>query len=157
MDFCSTVDLLYAALPWPRFRAWLIRAHMERCPRCQARLLSQDEAQRLLVGPDEVGGAADLWRRISAQVAPAGPRRRPEPAEGPRFWRWATAAAMALAVTLTGFWILRQVERPGFDALIAPAERFEIAYVKVGGEPAQTFVYQPLGTDTVFIWASRTP
>ncbi|MGZ8841970.1 MAG: hypothetical protein ACXW2M_10435, partial [Candidatus Aminicenantales bacterium] len=63
MDFCKTVDILYAALPLRRVRDWLIRIHMERCPRCQARLLSRDEAKSLLVGPGEVGGTEALWHR----------------------------------------------------------------------------------------------
>jgi hypothetical protein len=42
-------------------------------------------------------------------------------------------------------------------AVFAAADRFEIMYVKVGGEPAQTFVYQAQGTDTVFVWAQRSP
>jgi hypothetical protein len=65
---------------------------------------------------------------------------------------------MAAVVALTGFWLLREIDRPGFNAGAVPAaDRFEIDYVNVGGAPAQPFVYQPQGTDTVFVWASRTP
>jgi len=158
MDFCNTVDLFYRAVPLPRFRDWLIRVHIERCPRCQARLLSRDEAISLLVGPDEVGEAVRLWQRISRQVDPAAPVHEPAPGQEGNFWRRATVTAMVLVVALTGFWFLRQVERPGISvAAVAPAERFELDYVNVGGAPAQTFVYQPQGTDTVFVWASKTP
>jgi hypothetical protein len=66
--------------------------------------------------------------------------------------------AAAAVVAVTGFWLLRQVERPGFGpGVVGPADRFQIDYVNVGGAPAQTFVYQPQGTDTVFIWAQRNP
>ena len=158
MDFCSIVNILYEALPLKRFRDWLIRTHIERCPRCQARLLSRDEALSLLVQPAELGGAGDLWRKISARAVPAGPVREISPARGALIWRWAAVTAMAAVMALAGFWLLRQVERPGLDGLqMAAAERFELGYVKVGGAPAQTFVYQPQGTDTVFVWASKTP
>ncbi len=158
MPCCKTVDRLYAALPLRPFRDWLIRAHMERCPRCQAGLLSREEAKDLLVGPDQVGGADALWRRISGEAGRVAAVPGPAPARGILAWRWASAAAMAAVIALTGFWLLREVERPGFDAnAIAPAERFQIDYVNVGGEPARTFVYQPQGTDTVFVWASKTP
>ena len=40
--FCRMADLLYAALPLRPIRDWLIRSHMEGCPRCQARLLSRE-------------------------------------------------------------------------------------------------------------------
>ena len=158
MDFCRTVDILYAALPLRPFRDWLIRTHMERCPRCQARLISREDARGLLVSPEAAGNADALWQRIISRSD--GPTAVPGPA--PRreglAWRWAAAAAMTIVVALTGFWLLREVERPGFDAdVIAPAGRFQIDYINVGGAPAHTFVYQPQGTDTVFVWASKTP
>lgn len=158
MDFCNTVDRLYDALPVRPFRDWLIRAHIERCPRCQARLLSCAEARTLLVSPGQIRGADDLWRRIAAQAEQARPVRGTPAARGAIVWRWAAVTAMAAAVTLAGFWFLRQVERPELEGVtIASATRFELDYVKVGGAPAQTFVFQPQGTDTVFIWASKTP
>jgi hypothetical protein len=157
MDFCNTVDRLYSVLPVRRFRDWLIRAHIERCPRCQARLLSRDEARSLLVAPARLG-TGDLWQKISAQAVPLVPVRESPAARGAIPWRWAAVTAMTAVMALAGFWLLRQVERPGLDGLqIASVERFELDYVKVGGAPAQTFVYQPQGTDTVFVWASKTP
>ena len=158
MASCKTVDRLYTAIPLRPFRDWLIRAHMERCPRCQARLLSRDEAKSLLVSPDEVGGPGDLWRRISREASRAAAVPGIRPGRGSLAWRAASVAAMAAVVALTGFWLLRETDRPDFQAMInAPADRFEIDYVNVDGAPAQTFVYQPQGTDTVFVWASRTP
>ncbi len=158
MDFCRTVELVYDALPLRPLRDRLIRAHMEKCPRCQARLLSRDEARGLLVAPDRLGDAEALWRRISAEAARLAAGEGPAPVRGAARYRWAAAAAPALVVAATGFWLLREVGRGGFDASAAgPADRFEIAYVRVGGTPAQTLVYRPQGTDTVFVWAGRTP
>jgi len=73
-------------------------------------------------------------------------------------WRWATAAATAAVVAVTGFWLLREIDRPGFGpGLVGAADRFQIDYVNVGGAPAQAFVFQPQGTDTVFVWAIKNP
>jgi len=158
MDFCRTVERLYAALPLRPFRDWLIRAHMDRCPRCQERLLSREEARSLLVRPGQTGDAAALWRRISEEAGRPAPAPKAKGSGGRLAWQWAAASAMAAVIALTGFWLLRETGGPGFDArAVTPAERFEIAYVKVGGAPAQTFVYQPQGTDTVFVWAQKTP
>jgi hypothetical protein len=158
MAFCRTVELLYDALLLRPLRSWLIRAHMEKCPACQARLLSLDEARGLLVAPDQVGDPQTLWRRIaSAAARPAG-LADPSPAPAAVIWRWAAAIVMASALAISGFWLLRETGKPGYGpGLAGPAGRFEIAYVNVGGAPAQTFVYQPQGSDTVFVWAQKTP
>jgi hypothetical protein len=158
MDFCKTVDHLYAALPLRGVRDWLIRIHMERCPHCQARLLSRDEAKSLLVGPGRAGGSGALWRRIAGEAGRAASVPEIGPSRGSLAWRWASVTAMAAFVALTGYWLLREIDRPGFDATgVPPTDLFQLDYVNVGGAPAQTFVYQPQGTDTVFIWASRNP
>ena len=158
MASCKTVERLYAALPLRPFRDWLIRAHMEGCPGCQGRLLSRDEARSLLVGPDQAGNPGDLWRRIAEEAARAASVPEARPAAASLLWRWASVTAMAATVVLAGFWLLREAGGPSFDANgIVPPGRFEIEYVRVGGAPAQTFVYQPQGTDTVFVWASKTP
>jgi len=158
MAFCRTAEFLYDALPLRSVRGWLIRGHMERCPGCQARLVGPEEARDLLVRPGRLGDPEALWRRISVETERAAAAPEPAPARAGLAWRLAAGVAMAAVVAVTGFWLLREVERPGFDAMaVAPADRFEIDYVNVGGEPAQTFVYQPQGTDTVFIWATKTP
>jgi hypothetical protein len=157
MDFCRIADRLYDALPVRPLRDWLIRRHLEKCPRCQARLLSREEAKSLLVGPDQVGPADALWTRISAEsTCPAALTGR-APARAGRVRRWATVTVLAAVLTVSGFWLLREVERPGFEMATASINRFQIDYVKVGGMPAQTYVYQPQGTDTVFVWAQKTP
>jgi len=131
---------------------------MESCPRCQARLLSRAEAGRLFVSPGDVGMPADLWGRISSQAARATAAREAPLVPASAGWRWATAAATAAVVAVTGFWLLREIDRPGFvPGLVGAADRFQIDYVNVGGAPAQTFVYQPQGTDTVFVWATKNP
>jgi hypothetical protein len=159
MDFCRTVEALYAALPLRPFRDWLIRVHMDRCPGCQRRLLSREEARILLVGPEQAGSVDALWRRIAGEAGRVAPAAPPRGRGGRLAWQWAAVTALALVVALAGFWLLREsAGGPGFEArAAAPPDRFEIAYIRVGGEPAQTFVYQPLGTDTVFVWAQKTP
>jgi hypothetical protein len=151
MAFCRMVERLYDAVPLRPFRDGLIRVHMEKCPACQARLLSLEEARGLLVAPDALGDPRALWHRLASSTNTAAGKPRRIPAAG-MIWRWAAAAVLALAVAGSGFWLLREIERPAFS----PAARFEISYVNVGGQPAQTFVYQAQGSDTVFVWAQKT-
>jgi len=158
MAFCKMVDVVYTALPIRPLRSFLIRSHMESCPRCQSRLLSRAEAGTLFVASDQVGNTEGLWRRISAQSGSRTPVPEAPPSPAGVGWRWAAAVSTAAVVVVTGFWLLRQVERPGFrPGDVGPADRFQIDYVNVGGAPARTFVFQPQGTDTVFVWASKNP
>jgi hypothetical protein len=156
MPFCKIVDVLYAAVPSRLVRDLLIRGHVEKCASCQARLVSRSEAEALFVKPGDVGELGEMWRTIE-------PRRRRAAAFPARRilglrWEWAAGAAMFLVVAAAGFWLLRGVESGPVRADFArPADRFEISYVNVGGAPAQTFVYQPQGSDTVFVWVGKTP
>jgi len=158
MAFCRMVDFIYAALPIRPLRAFLIRSHMESCPRCQSRLLSRAEAGRLFVSSDRVGMPADLWGRISSQAGRGTPVPEAPPNPAGAGWRWAAAVGTAAVVAVTGFWLLREIDRPGFGpGFVGAADRFQIDYVNVGGAPAQTFIFQPQGSDTVFVWAMKNP
>jgi hypothetical protein len=156
MAICKLVDILYVAVPSRRVRGWLIRSHRESCARCQSRLVSRAEAAALFVRPGDAGEAGDLWRRIEPRVgrASTAPGRRVR-----RFqWEWAAGAATLLVVAAAGFWLLRGVGRgPVRPDFAGPADRFEINYVNVGGAPAQIFIYQPQGSDTVFVWVGKNP
>jgi hypothetical protein len=156
MAFCKIVDFLYSAVPSRIVRDLLIRAHMEKCACCQARLVSRPEAGALFVRPEDVGEPGELWKKAEARAGRAVtvPGRK-----GPWFhWEWAAGAATLLVAAAAGFWLLRGVESGGVRTDFArPSDRFEINYVNVGGAPAQTFVYQAQGSDTVFVWVGKTP
>ena len=158
MASCRTVEFFYAAIPLRPFRDLLIRTHSERCEHCRARLASREEAKSLFVGTRDMGSVDDLWGRIADRTI--GERAAPVRLEaGHRAGlRWATAAVMALVVAAAGFWLLDRVERAVPVAEFAAADDgFRLEYVHVGGAPAQTFVFQPLGSDTVYVWAQRAP
>jgi len=154
MASCRTVEFLYRAFPLRAFRDRLIRTHLETCEHCRARLLSREEARSLFVRAGDVGAVDGLWGRIADRaVRPPAALVRTSAERAPGL-RWATAAAMALVVTVTGFWLLDRIGSAG----PGPADgSFRLEYVTIGGAPAQTFVYQPLGSDTVFVWAQRVP
>jgi hypothetical protein len=156
MASCKIVDVLYAAIPLSAVRDFLIRRHIEKCGRCQARLISRPEAEALFVKPSDMGPSGDLWRRIEPRVGRPVPAPATMPA-GPR-WEWAAALATALFFAAAGFWLLRGVrsERVIVE-LVRPADRFEINYINVGGAPAQAFIYQPQGSDMIIVWAEKTP
>ncbi len=163
MASCKLVNRLYDAIPVPVVRDLLLRTHIEKCARCQAALLSREEAMALFVKPRDVGGAEEIWQRVGGTAKNAAGRAgtgTETRMRGPLWWQWAAGAATLIVAVAVGFWLLDNVERsgPGLSAGTAPTPAgFEIKYVNVGGEPAQAFIYQPQGSETVFVWASKTP
>ena len=156
MAFCRLVNVLYDAIPIRTVRDILIRTHMEGCERCLARLISRNEAAALLVKPGDPGALESLWRKINHRAGH--PAQHPEIRPSGRRWEWAAGGATFLVLVAASLWLLRGVQTGGLRADLAPpAERFEIEYINVGGAPAQAFVYQPRGSDTVFVWAERNP
>ena len=154
MASCKMVNALYRALPLRSVRDLLIRTHMEKCERCQARLVSRRDAEALLVKRGDPGAAEALWERIERRAGQA--VRVPEKKAVWLSWEWAAAAAALLLVAAASFWLLRGVETGAMRADLArPPERFEIEYINIGGAPAQAFVYQPRGSEMVFVWAGN--
>jgi len=158
MASCKIVDVLYAAVPSRIVRDILIRGHVEKCARCQARLVSRSEAQALLVRPGDAGEPVDLWPRLERRMGRA--IAVPVPGKRPAWlrWEWAAGAATFLVVAAAGFWLLRDVQTVAVRTDYArPADRFEIDYINVGGAPAQAYIFQPAGSDMIIVWAGKTP
>jgi hypothetical protein len=154
MAFCKIVDVLYSVVPSRFLRDFLIRSHMERCERCQARLISRYEAEALFVKPEDASAVETLWRKIERRAGQAIPVSRKRPA-GLR-WEWIAGAATLLVVAAASLWLLRGVQSQANRVdYPRPANRFEISYINVGGAPAQGYIYQPNGSDIIIVWAER--
>lgn len=162
MASCKLVNFLYDAIPVRIVRDHLLRSHIEGCARCQAALLSREEARALFVKPEDAGVTEETWRKVSeAESGAAGSAGAHIDRRGRWMlrWQWAAGAVVLIVAAVAGFWLLDGIGRtgPGPLASTPPADRFEIKYVNIGGEPAQTFIYQPQGSETIFVWASKTP
>jgi hypothetical protein len=156
MASCKIVDILYSVIPSRLFRDFLIRRHMDKCPHCQARLVSRSEAEALFVKPDDAGAVEALWIKIERQTGRVVSVAEEKTAG--LLWEWAAGTAALLVVAVASFWLLRGIQTQAVRADYArPADRFEINYVNVGGAPAQAFVYQPQGSDMIIVWAERNP
>jgi hypothetical protein len=54
---------------------------------------------------------------------------------------------------VTGFLLLKGFRPGGASPTAAVPARFELEYVRVGGQPANAVVYQPQGSDMIIVWA----
>jgi hypothetical protein len=155
MISCSAANLLYRLVPVKPWRALLIRAHFECCPRCQKELAGAAEARSLFVQESDSRPSESLWQGIARSLAESDnrPADRPQRVFGSRVWRW--AAAGIVVVFLAGYWAWKDFRPDGVPPMAASPARFELEYVRVDGRPADAYVYQPQGSDIIIVWAGK--
>jgi len=156
MSHCKTVEIFYALVPLKPWRDLLILRHIEKCARCQAGLASREAVGSLLVKETGADIGRSLWTAVEAALAgdSAGEGMNDRSTQLPvmRRWGWAVATAF-LVVLITGFLLLKDFRPGGTASAAAVPVRFELEYVRVGGQPAHTVVYQPQGSDMIIVWA----
>jgi hypothetical protein len=170
MRHTSWIDVLLRLLPFDGWKNALIRGHVERCPDCARRLATPDEARRALVQAGDVGDTERLRRAVANEIAGLEPslvltpgrKGKPEtsgiavsPAK--TAWRWAVAAAGLFLAAFMTFALIRHFKTtPESVALEAPdSGQFQINYVRIADEPAQTFIFKPHDSDVVIVWAGK--
>jgi hypothetical protein len=160
MSLCKTVELFYALIPWKPWQGLLIRIHIEKCPRCQAGLAGRDAVERLLVQEKGLEIDRPLWTGGESALREDSGRERNKGrvVQQPvmRRWGWAVATAVLL-VLIAGFFLLKDFRTEEAASAAAVPARFELEYVRVGGQPASTVVYQPQGSDMIIVWAGKSP
>jgi hypothetical protein len=171
MRHADLVGLLFRVLPFDAWKDALLRGHMENCPACRRRLASREEARRVFVRSEDVGIPGGFWPAIADRIggceiavaAPlAGTARASELVPRPRRWAWrwaAVSAGLFVAVLATAALVLFFRTAPpsgGLEAAAAHTDQIQIHYVKIGDEPALTYIFKPHDSDVVIVWAGKT-
>lgn len=153
---CKLIGILYAIIRWDRFRDFLIRKHLDACPRCgQAGAEASGWAGRVRP-PDWVSREASLWPEVERMMAGrAADAPRPVPHERP--WpKLAVATGGVLAVAALALLLGRRLPEPDIAVpFLVQAPRIEILSAEIEGLPARASLYQTERAS--FIWFSRTP
>jgi len=159
MGLCRLVDILDRLILLDAWRGWLVGRHRERCPRCQALLASRDEARRFLVKAEDVAPGLDIWPAVRREITRGATTGR-DPLFEPRFvWKRAASLTAACLLAVLGLWMLKSAVsvRTNPSAAASQDSRFELNYIRVGGEPATAYIFQPQGADFIVVWAQRNP
>jgi hypothetical protein len=124
-------------------------------------LASREEVRRLLVKPEDVAAGASVWPAVRRAIARSGESRRAS-LPAPHFvWKRAAALASAGLLVVLGLWLFKSgvsVRTTPSPVLSAREDgRFKLNYIRVGGEPATAYIYQPQDADFVLVWAERNP
>lgn len=154
---CKMIDFAIKAFPLKVWQDFLIRHHIQKCPACQTRLASVEEAKPFLIQEDEVGSTGSLWPAIKARLSEKRGEKRIVHLPRPRMQRaWIVGIASLITAVVLGVWlytILTPVKVPGDEDLV---ERFQINYIRVENKPAHAYVYWPQGIEMVIVWAEKT-
>ena len=139
-------------MPITIWQDYLIRRHLQVCPRCKEKIADIEEVRSWMhaEGREEMPEEAwvDLKRRLRGEEKEL---RIPFVSR----WKWALSTAVLLLVIVVGLWIFRgELTR---ESVTEPESRdqFQINYIKVGDKPAIPFLFRPQGEDMTIIWAGR--
>jgi hypothetical protein len=162
MGHWGIVKLLVEVLPGGPGKERLWR-HIDRCPSCRVRLVDRDEARRVLFQAADTGPLDGLWPSVRNAVRAAATHPASAISAGPArsgqgmWWRWAAAAAgvgLAALLTVTTVRFIAQSESTAVGGG-GEDRSFEIHYAKVGGQPAETFVFQSRDGGPVVVWVEK--
>jgi len=156
MRHCKILEVLIEAIPVRAWQDLLLRRHVERCPFCRARLAGRDEARRVLAGEQDFSVGLNLWPTIKARLT--GPAEEPRVPPRPRLGlaRFAATAAALVAAAVLSVWFMRgfRVVTPS-AAVPAAEDRFEMGYVRIAGQPAESYIFQPPDSGMTLVWAEK--
>ena len=157
---CRLCRLLYHIIPIKRVKAFLIRNHFNRCPRCREEIPVETELESLLSVPSWVEEEQNLWPGIKTKITEEDKSRSFQEEKPHRFrlmiLKWAAAGLVLAAVFALNFWLHKDfpgsripVETGGQENI----SRISIKFAEVNGKKAKPFVYRT--SNTSFIWFSK--
>ncbi len=157
---CMMFELLNR-VPVPGMRLRFCQWHVDRCRRCRQESDRSDEAGALLIAPDRLSPAPDLWPQIRKRVIvvplkEAGLELVSLPAR--RSWHWAFAAAMLVLTLLAGFWAFflgRNMGPHPSPVGQRPAVQAKVCSAKIADRPARVFQVQSRNPDRTIFWIAK--
>jgi anti-sigma factor RsiW len=157
MRHAKLIDFLFFILPLKAWKDSLLRRHVEGCPACSRRLASQEEARRVLIRSDKIRGLDSFWPEVEKKLASAPVKTAPFKPSLALQWRWAIASAGVILAALAVFWLGRgfKIQPPVPASPRVAEERFAIRYLKIEDKPARAYIFQPQGSEMIFIWAEK--
>jgi hypothetical protein len=152
MSNCRLAEFLFEALPLKKWQDFLIRRHMRDCPRCQEKLASRDDILNLMIREEHIANDGVLWEGFESRLKDE--KQALGPIHSSR-WKWAYGVVAALVI-VAGLFVVSNLSqwRNGRVEVIS-GDHFQINYMRIEGEPAQTFLFKPQGTDMILVWAQK--
>ncbi len=152
MSRCKIIKYAFALVPLKRWQGFLIRVHMERCPDCQKTLISQEDAQEMIIQESQCAATESVWNGFEEKVNEAGP-------EGQRVirprWGWAYGIAVVLVFISATIWFVLSPQFRKSQVEEKLNGHFRLNYIQIENKPAQAYVYQPQDSHMILVWAQK--
>ena len=149
---CKITEFFFFLIPIKRWRGFLIRRHIQKCPSCLDKTASVEEAKLLLIQENEVDNLEGLWPAVKARLYED---KREEKFSFLRRWKWVYGAVGLLAVIVSSVWLYIAVfpDRGPSDETMT--EQFRINHITIENEPARAYIFCPQGSKIIIVWAEK--
>lgn len=152
MTNCKMAEFLFAFIPLKIWQDFLIRRHMQDCPRCQEKLANRDEIIELVIREEHIKDAESLWTDIESKLKT---KQSKEKAVHSSQQRWAYGAAITFVI-VAGIFVVSNISHWRNNRVEEiSSDHFQINYIRIEGEPAQAYLFKPQGTDMIIVWAQK--
>jgi hypothetical protein len=115
-------------------------------------LASREEASALIIQEKEVEDFKDLWPDVKSGIIE---NRFEKKAVSSVNRRWIFAAAGIAALFMAGILFVISLSQNGIPIDQNGEVKFKINSIRVGGEVATPFLYQPKDSDIILVWAEK--
>lgn len=149
---CKIIDFFFFIIPLKRWRDFLIRCHIQKCPACMNKVASVEETKSLLISEDEVGELLELWPAIKTELKE---EKRKEKFPFRRRWKWAYGLASLLAAVVAVIWLYFAFTPDKGSSKETLVERFQINYIRIENKPARAYLFRPHDSKMIIVWAEK--
>ncbi|MFC2161636.1 hypothetical protein ACFLRX_08300 [Acidobacteriota bacterium] len=152
---CKIINFLFRVFPVRAFQGFLIKTHFEGCQDCQNSLAKLEETRLFFTMKENTDEMINLWPGIRESLSEGSERKFRTPFV--QKWKWALSAASLTVLIVTGFWYLNRVNSTEIAFRQDSDQSFQINYLKVREKPAGTYVYEPIDSEMIIVWAEILP
>lgn len=146
---CKLYELLFDLFPVKVWQNFLIQGHFDGCSSCQKKLVQMKSVQSVLLSPEEIKHKLDFWPEFTRA---AKEERREDKLNWPRHWRLVYGTVGLIAVIIAGAWFMFVAKQERVSEI---SESFKINYIRIEGRPARAYLFQPMDSDMIFVWAEK--
>jgi len=149
---CKILGYVFSLVPLKKWQDFLIRSHMERCPKCQKTLVSREAVQGITIQESQCVDTESLWDGFEEKVRAE--KRNKRHVFSPR-WNWAYGVALVLVLGAVTIWLVLSPQFRKTRIEESLNGHFRINYMRIENEPARAYLFQPQDSHMIIVWAQK--